>query len=136
MTQAKKRKSTSKKKWAKTIPTVVVHILATYNNTIVTVTDMAGAVIVWESAGSVEGGRFHGSRQGSAVAATIAGQCAGRKVRDEVQAKEAEVRIKGSGAGREGAVRGLHASGLQITEIKDVTPTPHNGCRQQKLRRA
>lgn len=120
-----------KAKKSKNVTHGIVHIQATFNNTLVTITDMQGNPISWYSAGRAG---FKGSRKSTAYAAT---QVAQRAARD-AQAhglKEVEVRIKGPGSGRESAIRGLQAVGLDITTIKDVTPVPHNGCRPKKRRR-
>lgn len=113
------------------VPAGVVHVKATFNNTIVTITDPTGRVISWASAGKVN---FSGSRKSSAFAATVAAQDAA-KIAASQGMKEVEVNLKGPGAGRESAVRGLQSSGLMITAIRDVTPVPHNGCRPRKRRR-
>jgi 30S ribosomal protein S11 len=105
--------------------------MATFNNTIVSITDLSGNVIAWASAGKVS---FSGSRKSSAFAATVAAQDAA-KVAMASGMKEVEVNLKGPGAGRESAVRGLQSSGLMITVIRDKTPVPHNGCRPRKRRR-
>lgn len=121
----------SKKKLQRNIPSGVAHVKATFNNTIVTITDPAGKVISWASAGKVN---FKGSRKSSAFAATVAAQDAG-KIATGSGMKELEVILKGAGAGRESAVRGLQSAGLIITTIRDRTPLPHNGCRARKRRR-
>ena len=121
----------SKKKLQRNIPSGVAHVKATFNNTIVTITDPAGKVISWASAGKVN---FKGSRKSSAFAATVAAQDAG-KIAIGSGMKELEVILKGAGAGRESAVRGLQSAGLIITTIRDRTPLPHNGCRARKRRR-
>lgn len=113
------------------VPVGVVHVKATFNNTIVSITDPVGNIISWASAGKVN---FSGSRKSSAFAATVAAQDAA-KIAVGVGMKEVEVNLKGPGAGRESAVRGLQSSGLLITAIRDVTPVPHNGCRPRKRRR-
>lgn len=120
-----------KKKLQRNIPSGVAHVKATFNNTIVTITDPAGKVISWASAGKVN---FKGSRKSSAFAATVAAQDAG-KIATGSGMKELEVILKGAGAGRESAVRGLQSAGLMITTIRDRTPLPHNGCRARKRRR-
>ncbi|MBK9189371.1 MAG: 30S ribosomal protein S11 [Phycisphaerales bacterium] len=109
----------------------IAHIRATQNNTIVTVTDMNGETVAWDSAGTIG---FKGARKSTPFAATRAGETAGGKVR-KMGMTEIEVRIRGAGAGRESAVNGLTASGLRITAIEDHTPVPHNGCRPAKRRR-
>jgi small subunit ribosomal protein S11 len=109
----------------------IAHIRATQNNTIVTVTDMNGETVAWDSAGTMG---FKGARKSTPFAATRAGETAGGKVR-KMGMTEVEVRIKGAGAGRESAVNGLTSSGLRVTAIEDHTPVPHNGCRPPKRRR-
>ena len=120
-----------RKKVQRNVPAGIAHVKATFNNTIVTITDPAGNVISWASAGKVN---FSGSRKSSAFAATVAAQDAA-KVASGVGMREVEVNLNGPGAGRESAVRGLMSSGLQITIVRDVTPIPHNGCRPRKRRR-
>ena len=120
-----------RKKITRTIPSGIVHVKATFNNTIVTITDPSGNVIAWASAGKVN---FTGSRKSSAFAATVAAQNAAKIAMDHGM-KEVEIQLKGPGAGRESAVRGIHSSGIAITVIKDCTPIPHNGCRPRKRRR-
>lgn len=109
----------------------IAHIFATFNNTIVTITDRAGSTICWSTAGS---SGYHGSRKSTPYAAQIAAMNAARKAL-EAGLKEVEVFIKGPGQGRESAIRSLSQAGLTITAIKDVTPIPHNGCRPPKRRR-
>jgi len=109
----------------------VVHIQCTFNNTLVTVTDPKGNVIVWSSAGSMN---FKGSRKSTPFAAQVAAETAGKKAVDAGM-KSVEVYVKGPGSGREAAIRAIQTSGLQISIIKDVTPVPHNGCRPPKRRR-
>jgi small subunit ribosomal protein S11 len=118
-------------KGSKNIHNGVAHILATFNNTIVTITDMKGNVIGWSSAGKVG---FKGSRKSTAYAAQMVAQDASRQAMGH-GLKEVEVLVKGPGAGRESAVRALQAIGLELTVIRDVTPVPHNGCRPPKQRR-
>jgi small subunit ribosomal protein S11 len=120
-----------KAKGAKNVHSGIAHVLATFNNTIVTITDMQGRVIGWSSAGKVG---FKGSRKSTAYAAQMVAQDASRQAMGH-GLKEVEVRVKGPGAGRESAVRALQAIGLDLTVIKDVTPVPHNGCRPPKQRR-
>jgi small subunit ribosomal protein S11 len=109
----------------------VAHVKATQNNTIVTITDMNGETICWDSAGTIG---FKGARKSTPFAATRAGESAGTKAR-KIGMSEVEVRIKGSGAGRESAVNGLVSTGLRVTAVEDRTPVPHNGCRPAKRRR-
>ncbi len=118
-------------KGAKNIVVGIAHIFSTFNNTSVTITDLAGNVIGWSSAGKVG---FKGSRKSTAYAAQMAAQDASRQAMGH-GLKEVEVRVKGPGAGRESAVRALQAIGLEVTVIRDVTPVPHNGCRPPKQRR-
>jgi len=109
----------------------IAHIRATQNNTIVTITDMNGETLAWDSAGTIG---FKGARKSTPFAATRAAETAGGKVR-KMGMTELEIRIKGSGSGRESAVNGLTGSGLRVTAIEDHTPVPHNGCRPKKRRR-
>ena len=120
-----------KAKGAKNIISGVANILATFNNTQVSITDMQGHVIGWSTAGRVG---FKGSRKSTAYAAQQVAQDAARQAMAHGM-KEIEVRVKGPGSGRESAIRALQAIGLEITTIKDVTPVPHNGCRPRKKRR-
>ena len=121
----------SKKKVKKNVQSGIAHIQATFNNTIVTITDMAGNVISWASAGTRG---FKGSRKSTPFAAQLAAQDAARKAQDHGM-RQIGVEVKGPGAGREAAIRALQASGLKVTMIRDVTPIPHNGCRPPKRRR-
>lgn len=118
-------------KGAKNIATGVAHVLATFNNTIVSITDQKGNVIAWSSAGKAG---FKGSRKSTAYAAQMAAQDCGRQAMSHGM-KEVEVLVSGPGLGRESAVRSLQAIGLEISAIRDVTPVPHNGCRPRKARR-
>ncbi len=120
-----------KAKGAKNVHTGIAHVQASFNNTIVSITDLNGAVIGWSSAGKTG---FRGSRKSTAYAAQLVAQDACRQAMGH-GLKEVEVRVKGPGAGRESAVRAMQAIGLDITVIKDVTPVPHNGCRPPKQRR-
>ena len=122
---------TKKKKTKKNIPTGVAHVNATFNNTIITITDRQGNALSWATSG---GAGFKGSRKSTPFAAQVAAEAAG-KAAQEFGVKNVEVRIKGPGPGRESSVRALNAVGLKITSIEDVTPVPHNGCRTQKKRR-
>jgi small subunit ribosomal protein S11 len=121
----------TKAKGAKNIHNGIAHVLATFNNTVVTITDMAGNVIGWSSAGKCG---FKGPRKSTAYAAQMVAQDACRQAMGH-GLKEVEVRVKGPGSGRESAVRAMQAVGLEISVIKDVTPVPHNGCRPPKARR-
>jgi small subunit ribosomal protein S11 len=120
-----------KAKGSKNVHSGVAHVLATFNNTVVTITDPKGNVIGWSSAGKVG---FKGSRKSTAYAAQMVAQDASRQAMGH-GLKEVEVLVKGPGAGRESAVRALQAIGLDVTVIRDVTPVPHNGCRPPKQRR-
>ncbi len=125
------KKKTFKKKEKKNVPVGVVHIQATFNNTIVTVTDQAGNVVAWSSAGSL---LFRGSRKGTPFAAQQAALTAATKAKESGM-RTVEVRVAGPGAGRESAIRTLATVGLDVRKIYDVTPIPHNGCRPPKKRR-
>ena len=120
-----------KAKGSKNVHTGIAHIVASFNNTIVTITDLNGSTIGWSSAGKCG---FKGSRKSTAYAAQMVAQDACRQAMGH-GLKEVEVRVKGPGAGRESAVRAIQAVGLEISIIKDVTPVPHNGCRPPKQRR-
>lgn len=124
-------KKGGKKKEKRHIPTGSAHIQATFNNTIVTITDQGGNTVAWASAGSLG---FKGSRKGTLYAAQVAAEAVAKKAA-EAGMRQVDVYIKGPGAGRESAIRALQSAGLDITVIKDVTPVPHNGCRPPKRRR-
>ena len=125
-------KNVKKKKERKHVGSVgIAHIKATFNNTIVTITDTSGNVVVWGSAGNVG---FKGTKKGTPFAAQSAAETVAKKAL-EAGMKEVSVMVKGPGAGRETAIRALQGAGLEITSIKDVTPIPHNGCRPRKKRR-
>ncbi len=121
-----------RKKEKKNIPIGKAFIKATYNNTIITLTDMQGNVISWATAG---GEGFKGSRKSTPFAAQMAAKTAATNAIESAGLKTVEVFVKGPGIGREAAIRSLFQSGLDITKIKDVTPVPHNGCRPKKRRR-
>lgn len=125
------QKKGRKKKKAKVDANGIAHIKATYNNTMVTLTDIYGNVISWASAGRAG---YKGSRKNTPFAAQLAGEMAAKEAIDLGLAR-VEVRVKGPGGGRESAIRSLEAAGLEIVSIKDVTPIPHNGCRPPKRRR-
>ncbi|CAH2770724.1 30S ribosomal protein S11 [Paraburkholderia phenoliruptrix] len=120
-----------RKKVKKNVAEGVVHVHASFNNTIITITDRQGNALAWATSG---GQGFKGSRKSTPFAAQVAAESAGR-VAMEYGVKNLEVRIKGPGLGRESAVRALHGLGIKITAISDVTPVPHNGCRPPKRRR-
>ncbi|HPD57269.1 MAG TPA: 30S ribosomal protein S11 [Smithellaceae bacterium] len=128
---AKAVKKTGKKKEKKNITDGIAHIQSTFNNTIITITDLTGNVVAWSSAG-MQG--FKGSRKSTPFAAQMAAEDAVRKAKEQGMRK-VQVYIKGPGAGRESALRSLQLAGLTITVIRDVTPVPHNGCRPPKRRR-
>ena len=125
------KKKTFKKKEKKHVPVGVVHIQATFNNTIVTISDTNGNVVSWSSSGSLG---FRGSRKGTPFAAQQAAQHAANAARDHGM-RSVEVRVKGPGSGRESAIRALASAGLEVRTIRDATPIPHNGCRPPKRRR-
>src|SRR6187200_3531605 len=123
--------ATKKKKVRRNVTVAVAHVKATFNNTVVTITDNKGDTLCWASAGTCG---FKGSRKST----PFAGQCAGQQAAEKASkygVKELEVRVKGPGSGRESAITALQAAGLTIKSIEDVTPLPHNGCRPPKKRR-
>jgi len=128
---AGKKKIVRKKKEKKNIPNGIAHIQATFNNTIITITDVIGNVIAWSSAGTVG---FKGSRKSTPFAASQAAEDVAKKAKEN-GVKNLEVLVRGPGSGREAAIRSLQTSGLNISVIRDQTPIPHNGCRQPKRRR-
>ena len=128
---AEATKKTSKKRDRKVSASGVAHVQASFNNTIITITDMDGNVVSWASAGKVG---FKGSRKSTPFAAQVAAEATAREALNYGM-KRVEVWVKGPGAGREAAIRSLQAAGLEISAIKDVTPIPHNGCRPPKRRR-
>ena len=121
----------TKRKVKRNVPKAVVCVQASFNNTIITVTDPAGEVLCWDSAGTIG---YKGSRKSTPFAAQKAAERVAEKAL-KMGAREVEVRVKGPGAGRESAIRSLSANGLRIRAIEDVTPIPHNGCRPRKRRR-
>ncbi len=126
-----KRKKRSRRKEKKNVPFGIAHIHATFNNTIITITDPNGNVLAWSSTGC---NNFKGSRKGTPFAAQIAAQAAATSAKEH-GVRQVEVRVKGPGSGRESSIRALQAGGLEVKSIKDVTPVPHNGCRAPKRRR-
>lgn len=126
-----KKKIKQKKKIARKVESGIVHILASFNNTIVTITDRQGSTLCWASTGT---SGFSGSKKSTPFAAGIAAANAAKKARD-FGMREVEVQVKGPGSGRESAIRSIQGAGLAIRAIKDVTPIPHNGCRPPKRRR-
>ena len=122
------RKKTTKRKVRKNIPLGVAHIHTTFNNTIVTITDVDGNAIAWSSAGALG---FKGSKKSTPFAAQMSAEAVAKSAMDNGMIK-VEVSVKGPGPGREAAIRSLQAAGLEITAIRDVTPVPHNGCRPPK----
>ncbi|WP_420641960.1 30S ribosomal protein S11 [Candidatus Leptofilum sp.] len=127
----RRRQSQTRKKAKRMVPQGQAHIFATFNNTIVTITDMAGNTIAWSSAGN---SGFKGSRKSTPYAARLAAQSAARTAQESGM-QEMDIIVKGPGPGREQAIRSLQASGIQIKSIRDITPVPHNGCRPKKKRR-
>lgn len=125
------KEKAKKKKIAKGITQGIAHILASFNNTIINITDKQGNTLVWSAPGVVG---YSGSKKSMPFAAQIAATDAARKAK-EIGVKEVEVYVKGPGFGRESAIRALQAAGLTITSIRDITPIPHNGCRPKKKRR-
>ena len=125
------KKKAFKKKEKKNVPFGLVHIQATFNNTIVTITDQVGNVLSWSSSGSLG---FRGSRKGTPFAAQQASLTAAQKAKD-TGLRSCEVRVSGPGSGRESAVRALATAGIEVKHIRDTTPIPHNGCRPPKRRR-
>ncbi len=130
-TEEKKTTVKARKKTQRNVPAGIAHVQSSFNNTIISITDMAGHVVAWSSAGKAG---YSGSRKSSAFAATVAAQDAAKGAM-AIGMKEVEVNLSGPGAGRESAVRGLLSSGLNITIIRDVTPVAHNGCKARKRRR-
>ncbi|MFQ5401241.1 MAG: 30S ribosomal protein S11 [Anaerolineae bacterium] len=127
----RRRQSQSRKKVKKMVPQGQAHIHATFNNTIVTITDKQGNTVSWASAGNAG---FKGSRKSTPYAARLAGTSAAKGAQDHGM-QEVEVIVKGPGPGREAAIRAIQASGLKVKSIRDITPVPHNGCRPPKKRR-
>ena len=127
-----KKRSKSAKKEKKTVHSGIVHIHSTFNNTIVTVTDMQGNTLAWESGGT---NGLKGARKGTPYAAQLAAQKAVKKAMNEYGLQEVEIWVNGPGAGRESAIRAVQSAGLKIKAIRDVTPIPHNGCRPPSKRR-
>lgn len=128
---ARGKRIVRKKKEKKNVQTGVAHIQSTFNNTIITITDLSGNVLAWSSSGS-QG--FKGSRKSTPFAAQTAAQDAARKAMEHGM-RTVDVHVKGPGSGREAALRALQAAGLEVNVIRDVTPIPHNGCRPPKKRR-
>jgi len=128
---AKPKRKTGRKKERKDIPEGIAHIQSTFNNTIITITDLSGNVIAWSSAGARG---FKGSRKSTPFAAQLAAEDVVRKAKEH-GVKRVRVYVKGPGSGREAALRSLQAAGFNINLIRDVTPIPHNGCRPPKRRR-
>lgn len=126
-----KDKKRFKSRQKKNVPAGIVHVQATFNNTIVTITDLEGRTIAWSSAGSLG---FRGSQKGTPFAAQQASLTAANHAKEH-GLQRVVVRVKGPGGGRESAIRALAGAGIQVTHIKDVTPVPHNGCRPPKKRR-
>src|SRR6187455_1376576 len=128
---APKKGQKTRRREKKNVPHGAAHIKSTFNNTIVSITDPQGNVIAWASSGAVG---FKGSRKSTPFAAQLAAERAGRAAMEH-GLRRAEVQVKGPGSGRDTAVRSIQNTGIEVTSIKDVTPMPHNGCRQPKRRR-
>ena len=120
-----------KKKNIRTVSSGIVHIKATFNNTVISISDLSGNVIAWATAG---GSGFRGARKSTPFAAQVASENVAKKAMEHGM-KDVEVRVKGPGSGRESAIRALQITGLNVTVIREVTPIPHNGCRPKKRRR-
>jgi small subunit ribosomal protein S11 len=127
----KKDRKSTKRKEKRVVPHGIAHIQASFNNTVITVSDLEGNVVAWSSAGKMG---FKGSRKGTPFAAQMAAQNAGHQARDQ-GVRAVDVMVRGPGGGREGAIRALQSAGIDVKSIKDVTPIPHNGCRPRKRRR-
>lgn len=127
----KKGAKRTRRKEKKNIPFGAAHIKSTFNNTVITITDVNGNTIAWESAGSVG---FKGSRKSTPFAAQVAAEACAKKAQEH-GVKKVEVFVKGPGSGRETAIRTLQATGIEVAGINDITPVPHNGCRARKRRR-
>jgi len=125
------RRTPGKKKEKKNVPFAIANVHASFNNTVISITDQAGNVLSWSSAGCIG---FKGSRKGTPFAAQLAAQAAGNAAKEH-GVRQVEVRVKGPGAGRESSIRAMQAIGLEVKAIKDITPIPHNGCRPPKRRR-
>lgn len=130
-TGGKKEKKGAKKKERRVVPHGVAHVQASFNNTVVSITDPEGNVLSWSSAGRIG---FKGSRKGTPFAAQVAAQSAGNAAKD-LGMRTCDVEVRGPGAGRESAIRALAAAGVEVKSIRDTTPIPHNGCRPRKRRR-
>jgi small subunit ribosomal protein S11 len=126
------KKKSFKKKEKKNVPVGLVHVQATFNNTIITITDALGNVLSWSSSGSLG---FRGSRKGTPFAAQQAALTAATKAKEVAGLRVVDVRVAGPGSGRESAIRALSTLGIEVKSIRDVTPIPHNGCRPPKRRR-
>jgi len=125
------KEKAKKKKIAKGVTSGIAHILASFNTTIITITDRQGNVLVWSTPGIVG---YSGSKKSTPFAAQVAATDAARKAK-EIGIKEVDVLVKGPGSGRESAIRAIQAAGINVLSIKDITPVPHNGCRPRKKRR-
>jgi small subunit ribosomal protein S11 len=130
--QKRRDRRVSTKREKKSVPSGQVHIHASFNNTIVTITDQTGNTVCWASSGS---SGFKGSRKSTPFAAQLAAQNAGSTARNDFNMREVDVYVKGPGPGRESSIRSIQASGLIVRSITDITPLPHNGCRSPKKRR-
>jgi small subunit ribosomal protein S11 len=129
--EAPAKKAPAKKREKKNVPFAIANVHASFNNTVITITDQTGNVLAWSSAGCIG---FKGSRKGTPFAAQLAAQAAGNAAKEH-GVRQVEVRVKGPGAGREASIRAMQAIGIEVKAIKDITPIPHNGCRPPKRRR-
>ena len=132
MAQGKKARQRGRKKERRVVPHGIAYVKSSFNNTIISITDLEGNVLTWASSGNVG---FKGSRKSTPFAAQMAAEKVARTAADTFGMRKVDVRVKGPGSGRETAIRSLQANGLEVQAIRDVTPIPHNGCRPPKRRR-
>jgi small subunit ribosomal protein S11 len=132
MAEAQKKAGKKSKKEKKHVASGIAHVYASFNNTVVTITDLEGNTVTWSSAGTLG---FKGSRKGTPFAAQQAATAAATAAKDGSGLRSVDIRVKGPGSGRESAIRAIQACGIEVKSIKDVTPIPHNGCRPPKRRR-
>ena len=132
MAEAQKKAGKKSKKEKKHVASGIAHVYASFNNTVVTITDLEGNTVTWSSAGTLG---FKGSRKGTPFAAQQAATAAASAAKDQAGLRSVDIRVKGPGSGRESAIRAIQATGVEVKSIRDVTPIPHNGCRPPKRRR-
>lgn len=130
--QSKTKTTRARKKARRSVDHGIAHIMSTYNNTIITITDLGGNAISWASSGNLG---FKGPKKSTPYAASLVAKEAAVKAKDNTGMQRVDVLVKGIGSGRESAIRGLQNNGLQVLTIRDITPVPHNGCRPKKVRR-